>query len=298
MEFHQVRYYVALCKTLNFTRAAEACNVTQPALTRAIQRLEDELGGPLFQRERHLTQLTELGRLMQPLLGQTLAAAEAAKEHATRFKRSEVASLRLGLPSTISARVVSASLKELTRRIPTLELELKMAGEGELAEALMQGDIDAAFLDQTRELPDRLKTWQLFTEAYQLAFAGGHHLAELDLVPLAALDGEALIARRGCDATMRLQELCAAAGIKLRLRHLSDSEEQIQHLAAVELGVALVPQHLHVLPSLLTRPLAESSLRRSIVLAVVGGRRYSPALDAFVRLTRARDFAGELAAAA
>jgi len=62
MELHQVRYYVALCKALNFTRAAEACNVTQPALTRAIQRLEEELGGPLFQRERNLTQLTELGR--------------------------------------------------------------------------------------------------------------------------------------------------------------------------------------------------------------------------------------------
>src|SRR5262249_55698195 len=65
MELHQVRYCVALCKNLNFTRAAEACNVTQPALTRAIQKLEDELGGPLFERERNLTQLTELGRLMR-----------------------------------------------------------------------------------------------------------------------------------------------------------------------------------------------------------------------------------------
>ena len=74
MEFHQVRYFLALCTTLNFTRAAEACNVTQPALTRAIQRLEEEFGGPLFQRERSLTQLTELGRLMRPLMEQTLAA--------------------------------------------------------------------------------------------------------------------------------------------------------------------------------------------------------------------------------
>ena len=211
MELHQVRYYVALCKTLNFTRAAEACNVTQPALTRAIQRLEEELGGPLFQRERNLTQLTELGRLMRPLLEQTLAAAEAAKEHATRFRKSEVASLRLGLPPTISARVVTTSLQELTRRIPTLDLELKMAGQNALIEALLQGEIDAAFLDQRKDLPERFSSWPLFKERYRLAFAPAHPLAAHEAIALAALNGAALLGRRDCDIAMRLQELCAAA---------------------------------------------------------------------------------------
>ena len=58
----QIRYFLAVCETLNFTRAAEQCHVTQPALTRAVQKLEDELGGLLFRRERHLTHLTDLGR--------------------------------------------------------------------------------------------------------------------------------------------------------------------------------------------------------------------------------------------
>jgi DNA-binding transcriptional LysR family regulator len=97
MELHQVRYFIALSNTLNFTRAAEACNVTQSALTRAIQRLEEELGGPLLQRERHLTQLSELGRLMLPLLEQSLAMAEAAKQRAYKFKKGEEATLAPGL---------------------------------------------------------------------------------------------------------------------------------------------------------------------------------------------------------
>ena len=298
MELHQVRYYVALCKALNFTRAAEACNVTQPALTRAIQRLEEELGGPLFQRERNLTQLTELGRLMRPLLEQTLAAAEAAKEHATRFRKSEVASLRLGLPPTISAHVVTASLQEVTRRIPMLDLELKMADQDALVDALLQGEIDAAFLDQRKDLPERLNSWALFKERYRLAFAPAHRLASRDAIALPALEGETLLGRRGCDATMRLQELCAAAQITPRLRHLSDSEEHIQHLALAGLGIALLPEHLPVLPALVTRPLAEPALQRAVVLAVVSGRRFSPALDAFVRLTRTRDFVHEFAIAA
>src|SRR6185312_15395800 len=73
MEFNQVRYFLTLANTLNFTRAAESCNVTQPALTRAIQKLEDELGGLLFYREHNLTQLTELGQLMRPVLGELAA---------------------------------------------------------------------------------------------------------------------------------------------------------------------------------------------------------------------------------
>jgi DNA-binding transcriptional LysR family regulator len=94
---------------------------------------------------------------------------------------------------------------------------------------------------------------------------------------------------------MQLQELCAAAQVTPQLRHLSDSEEHIQHLALAGLGLALVPEHLPALPALVLRPLAEPAPQRAVLLAVVGGRRFSPALDAFVRLTRTRDFAHEFA---
>jgi DNA-binding transcriptional LysR family regulator len=66
MEMHQVRYFLALSNTLNFTRAAEECNVTQPALTRSIKQLEEELGGDLIRRERNHSHLTKLGRRMLP----------------------------------------------------------------------------------------------------------------------------------------------------------------------------------------------------------------------------------------
>ena len=62
MDFNQVKYFLALAETLNFTRAAEECHVSQPALTQGIKRLEDELGGPLITREGRYTQLTVLGQ--------------------------------------------------------------------------------------------------------------------------------------------------------------------------------------------------------------------------------------------
>ena len=115
MELTQVRYFIALCRTLNFTRAAEACNVTQPALTRAIQRLEDELGGPLLYRERNLTQLTELGGAMRPHLEAMLEAAEAARQAARASAGMEVASIRIGLGPAIAAAHVAPRVRGLVR---------------------------------------------------------------------------------------------------------------------------------------------------------------------------------------
>ena len=295
MELQQVRYCVALCKNLNFTRAAEACNVTQPALTRAIQKLEDELGGPLFERERNLTQLTELGRLMKPLLEQTLAAAEAAKAQATQFRKHETGSLRIGLPPTISARVVALSLGELMRRIPKLNVELIMADEADLMEGLLEGEADAAFISSATARPDRLNSWVMFTERFHLGMSAAHPLVRSEIIAVSALAGQTLLGRRGCAATAALHKLCAEADPPLRLKHLGESEEHLQQLAASGLGLVLMPQHLPVLPNLAMRPVADVMLERTVELAVVGGRRYSPALDSFIKLSRTRDFAAEFA---
>jgi DNA-binding transcriptional LysR family regulator len=78
MEMHQIRYFLAVSEYLNFRRAAEQCHVSGPALTRAIQKLEEELGGKLFRRERNLTHLTNLGTLIRPHLKRVLSEAEGA----------------------------------------------------------------------------------------------------------------------------------------------------------------------------------------------------------------------------
>src|SRR3954471_17923279 len=117
MELHQIRYFLALAQSLNFTRAAEQCNVTQPALTKAIQKLEQELGGGLIYRERQLTQLTDLGKLVLPTLEATLAAADTVRLHAREFQDKSVAPLRVGLAPCISAALVAAPLADIARHM-------------------------------------------------------------------------------------------------------------------------------------------------------------------------------------
>ena len=101
MEMHEIRYFLAVCDTLNFTRAAERCNVSQPSLTRAIQKLEAELGGLLFRRERAATHLTDLGELVRPRLEQIAKDAATVRTTANSFLRMKDAPLSFGIMCTI-----------------------------------------------------------------------------------------------------------------------------------------------------------------------------------------------------
>ena len=85
MEMHQIRYFLTVAKTLNFTHAAEICHVAQPSLSQAIKKLEEELGGALFRRERSNTHLTNLGHKVVHCLR---AASKARLQPATLLEQS------------------------------------------------------------------------------------------------------------------------------------------------------------------------------------------------------------------
>ena len=142
MEMHQVRYFLAVARTLNFTRAAEECHVAQPSLTRAIRQLEGELGGDLFRRERPQSQLTDLGQRMLPLLKQCYDSAVSARSLAAAIKSGEVGSLRLALSHTINPSLVMPHVVELGKLFKGLELKLYRGNSEEVLAYLKRGDAE------------------------------------------------------------------------------------------------------------------------------------------------------------
>ena len=101
MELYQIRYFLAVADTLNFTRASEKAFVSQPALTKAIQRLEQTVGGRLFDRAKTPVQLTELGQAMLPSLRHIHDSAVLAQEQARGLARSRRHAVRVGVMCTI-----------------------------------------------------------------------------------------------------------------------------------------------------------------------------------------------------
>src|SRR4029450_3312585 len=107
MEMHQVRYFLAVAEELNFSRAAEKCAVSQPALSRAITPLEHECGGPLFPRERRLPNLSPLGRMVRPFLEQIARESDETLKLARQHAGAEKHTLQLGLMTTIAPNQVT-----------------------------------------------------------------------------------------------------------------------------------------------------------------------------------------------
>lgn len=239
---HQIRYFLAVSRTLNFTRAAEDCHVAQPSLTRAIKLLEAELGGDLFRRERNLTHLTEFGQRMLPLMRQCYESALAAKKLASSIKSGSVVSLTLALSQAVSMTLLVRPLSELMRLFPSLELRFIRGTAAEVSEALKKGEAMLAIAGPLGESWERLDAWPLFTEEFNIVAAAGHKLVRAEPVGLNDLSGERLLARPYCELAGAFTELARARDIKLGGEHAMVSEDDLMQFADAELGIGVLPQ--------------------------------------------------------
>jgi LysR family transcriptional regulator, hydrogen peroxide-inducible genes activator len=286
MELTQVRYFVTLCRTLNFTRAAEACSITQPVLTRAIQRLEAELGGPLLYRERNLTQLTPLGRAMRPHLETMLDAAEAARQAALACTEMAAPSLHIGLGPAVAASYVSSEIRALARVYPELSVRFEEGGSAAIAEAMLSDMLDCALLPDDTALPERLNRWKIAQESCLVVMPADHRLAPRNGLTAQDLDGETVLFGERCGGfAHRLRTAC---GERFVQRPCGGSWIQMLDLVGAGLGLALLPDGLALSTGLVARPLMQPTLERSILLTAVAGRRQTPAVANLIKLCRAR----------
>ena len=298
MEMQQVRYFLSVARLLNFTRAAEDCNVTQPALTRAIKQLEDELGGDLIRREGRNTHLTDLGKRMQPLLQQCYDSALTAKSLATKIRHGEVPTLSLAVSRTLDLVHLMRPLSEMHRSFAGLQLKLRRGTGAQIATMLKNGEVDLAIGGPMGESWDRLETWPMFSEAFDLVVGASHPLAmhnELDLDVELVREARILIHADPDIAEFETERL-DAAGISLAHAHEVDSDRDLEALVVAEFGVAIMPAS--AMNSSRVRHLACSALdlRRTVAIYSVAGRPRPREAAALLNLVRSADWSRALTA--
>jgi DNA-binding transcriptional LysR family regulator len=294
MEMHQVRYFLAVARTLNFTRAAEQCNVSQPALTRAIRQLEEELAGKLLRREGKHSHLTDLGLRMVPLMQQCYESAAAAKTLASSFKKGAAQALSIALSHSIDARLLAGPLAEMQRALPGLQLKVERAGAREITEGLKKGGIDFAVAGPIGRDWDRLDAWPLFEEPFELVVHERHPLAHEARIEARRLEGQRLLVSSRCESAEALAAALEAHGLTAGEAHQIDAIGDLLALLEANLGVAFLPQSA-VRDRGLRRVAVEGfAMSRAVSLYGVAGRQRSPAGDAFMKLLRARDWRAEL----
>ncbi len=289
MDLTQIRYFLALSRTLNFTRAADACNVTQPALTRSIQRLEDEFGGRLILRERDRTQLTELGRHLLPMLQRTVEAAENASRLAREFRRPDVMPLRLGIGSGVATSALEPVLRELNQRMPRLTMSVRQGGTSQINEWLLASEIDVGLIADSLCLTQRATQWPLFDDPIVLLVAPDHQLAGDGPIDAATLANHPIVGRIGGDTPLDRVGARLVGSSERMVRHLGTTEEHIHDMVAAGLGVSLSTERQPSRVGILRRPVSPSQWL-TVCLATMSGRPHSPAAHIFIKLARNRNW--------
>lgn len=286
MEMQQVRYFVSLAQTLNFTRAAEQCNVSQPALTRAIQQLEHELGGPLFHRERNNTHLSELGRMMLPYLETVHASTLAAKDAAKSAKKIENVTMTLGAMCTIGPQLIADLIVRFQAEHPDVEVSVVDGEASAMIDKLEKGDLHLSIVGVPEELPETLHQVPVFSERFVIVIPRNHPWAEKNAIRVAELDGEPYVGRTNCEVFQTVTQDFARRGVTTKKVFSSPRDEWVQKMIKAGLGFGFFPEYCVTDPDLIVRPLIEPGYSRTIYLATVRGRPHSPAIGAFVREAR------------
>jgi DNA-binding transcriptional LysR family regulator len=286
---HHIRYFLAVSETLNLTKAAERCNVAQPALTRALKALESELGGELLRRERALSHLTELGQRMLPMLRQCYETARAAKMVAASIRKGGAAPLSIAVSHTVSFKHFSTTLRELSRAFPGLQLKLYRSSGSEIVEYLKSGTAELAIAGPLDEAWSRLDELTLFEEPFCLLVSRTHRLADMDEAEFKDLASEKLLINIGCEMVEELRARLEANGI-LDTAHQVATREDVLTLLKAGLGVAIIPVGAVEANGICRIPLKQLNLVRKVSVYTVAGRHRGIACATLFNMLRAADW--------
>jgi DNA-binding transcriptional LysR family regulator len=292
MELYQIRYYLALCDTLNFARAAERCNVSQPSLSRAVKALEQELGGLLIRREHRRTHLTELGRTLRPMLQQMVLQAERTKSTARQLLNSGRNRLKLAVMASIGPARLGPFLARFGAAHPATELILVQTNGSHARDLLLDGSVDFAILAGDDGSQGPLRQYPLYGERLVTVFPSGHDFERLDAVRIADVKHTRLLLCVDREMQPLVADTCRKQGCEPRFVCLAEMVGWVEALVVAGAGVAIMPECSHLGHATVARPLLAPELERQVSLIAVAGRAHDAIGHALMRAIRTYDWSG------
>ncbi|MEY4764774.1 MAG: hypothetical protein RI907_1447 [Pseudomonadota bacterium] len=248
MTLTELRYIVAVARERHFGRAAEACFVSQPTLSVAVKKLEDELDVKLFERGGSEVSVTPLGEEIIRQAQAVLEQAQAIKEIAKRGKDPLAGPLRLGVIYTIGPYLLPDLVRTAIAKVPQMPLMLQENFTVKLLEMLRAGELDCAILAEPF-VESNLAIAPLYDEPFMVAVPASHPLAQRECISAEELKRETmLLLGAGHCFRDHVLEVCPefarfssdAEGIRKSFE--GSSLETIKHMVAAGMGVTVVPQ--------------------------------------------------------
>lgn len=287
MQVHQLRYFVAAAEEMGISRAAEKLRVSQPALSRQIALLEEELGVALFQRRRQRISLTPAGRFFLPRAQRILCDLAAAAQQVGEQFGGGPRTLRLGFIGAFLDDLVAPAVREFGRSHPRTQVSLfDLPPQGQI-ERLRDGELDVAILANLEPRDQRrFRCDDLLRNRMAAVLPDAHPLATAKSLRLAALSGERWLSLSDAFFPGRrafFEECCRRAGF--RPASVKDTDTLPLMFAGIANGegVGIAPLHAAKLPhaGCAFIPIATPAIATQLML-VTAKEKKNPALEALI----------------
>jgi DNA-binding transcriptional LysR family regulator len=246
MELRHLRYFQAVAEELSFSKAARRLRIAQPALSRAVQEIERELGTQLIERERRSPRLTPAGAVLLRETGVILERLEESLRRVRRTAKGEEGELKLGYIGPPTRMFLARLLKEYARRFPRVTVILEERTPERVWEMVSKGRLSVGL---TRPVLAHealgLQTLLLRDEKFCAAVPKDHPLAKLSSMPWKKLAGEPLIIlarREGAGSHDGIRAACDAAGFEPKVKHTPSLIGTILQYVEAGAGIGIVPE--------------------------------------------------------
>ncbi|MGC7871282.1 LysR family transcriptional regulator [Desulfosporosinus sp. SYSU MS00001] len=282
MEWTQFQYFQVVAQLQHFTKAAETLNLSQPALSRSIARLEGELGVPLFERQGRTVVLNSYGRIFLNRVNRAIQEITLGQQEIEDLIDPFQGSVSLGFIHSQGSNLVPDLLGSFRKNFPEVRFMLYQNLTSQVLDQLEAGDIDFCFC--ARPIARENVHWiRLFTEEIILIVPREHPLAQRKTVKLAELSEELFIAfKKDVSLGEIIDRLFQEAGITPKVTFEGEEIGTIMGLVAAKLGIALIPKVKAFDMSGLSQVHVSAPLcQRVIGMAWVEGRYLSPAAKRF-----------------
>ena len=259
MDSRYLRYFVAVAEDLSFTKAADRLHTAQPSLSQQIRRLEEIVGTPLFERDKHHVELTEAGRVFLEEARKLLQGTDRAIALARQAARAEAGHLSIGVIPGAEDKMFRTVLKVLRSRCPDVQLSLRSLPSPEQLTALQNRQINVGFL--RGPIDDPAVAWNVVLRNAMLAVVPAKHpLAKLERIPVQALARIPLVqvSHDIAPAVHDITNLVARrAGVEFHPGFVTDNVLATLNAVSCGLGFSLLPDYIQqVLPkTAVARPL-------------------------------------------
>ncbi|BBH20195.1 LysR family transcriptional regulator [Paenibacillus baekrokdamisoli] len=238
MELLQLQYFLAVARLEHVTEAAQSLHVSQSSLSKTIQRLEEDLGVPLFDRKGRKLRLNEFGSRFLRRAERALFELEQGKQEISDLSSPEHGTLELAVTT---ASTLPNILREFRKKRPDIQFHVQMLTMKEMVTLLHRGEVDYCLSSPPLQ-GDDIECQIVFIDPILVAVPKGHRLADRSSVSLTELRDEWFVGvKRGYGTRDLVDSICKSAGFAPKYVYEGDEPARLSSLVEAEIGIAFIP---------------------------------------------------------